>query len=61
MSCHDDIDDGARLDRRREPYLRELLGAAELARFGEHVAPGADLAVEMATQCVCALVAQEVG
>src|ERR1700704_6506170 len=44
------INDDARLDRPSEPHRGEMLAAACIAGLGNHAAPRADLAVEMAAQ-----------
>src|ERR1700674_3742293 len=56
-----EIDDGAGCERRGEPDLQELLGAAGLRRFDQDPAHGTHLAVEMACQRRRALAAQPGG
>ena len=56
-----EVEDHTGLDRVGEPHPGELLGSADIARFGEHPALRADLAVEVTAQRRLALLAQRPG
>ena len=47
MAVNFQFNDSARLGRRREPDLGELLGAAGPARFGQDAPRRADFGIEM--------------
>src|SRR2546430_17653861 len=50
MAGDGDVEDHPRLHGRREACPGEMLGAAELGRFDQHLAPGANLRLEVTAQ-----------
>src|SRR3954453_8576463 len=61
MASDDHIENSASFRDPLEPYVRELLGAADRARFRKHATCCADFAVEMTAQRHRAFLAQAPG